>query len=205
MSNSKAQHLKCKSRAAKATHPDQEGFVPSKEFTQMILDEQKNREFHEVDVDDLIAELRWSARLARHMEGLKASGRIYLAQTGAPQDEEGAITWLLRAEARGDTDAQYRLGVMYATRRPKAPTEPEGLRDKLYADADQAKKDDAEALSWFIRAAERGHSDSALVVGLMYGAGRGCRRDPAEAADWIQKAARLGSDAALEHLGTQAE
>ncbi len=204
MSSRKSQHLKRKPKAAKASAPqDPEDFVPSEEFTEMILDEQKNGNFREVDIDDFLAELRASANLARHMEGLQAQRQFYLAKVGAPKDEEEAMTWLLRAAARGDADAQHHLGLMYLTRPLPVPQDHLGLRDSIDARAEQSRKDAAEAMFWLVQAAEQGHSESTLTVGLMYDAGRGCPRNPAEAVKWIQKAADQGSEAARKRLASQ--
>lgn len=204
MSNRKSQHLKRKSKAAKASAPqDPEDFVPSEEFTEMILDEQKNGKFYEVDVDDLLAELRAMANLAQHIGEWLAQSQAYLAKIGAPKDAEEAMTWLLRAAARGDADAQYHLGRMYVTRRRPVPQDHLGLQDSIDARAEQFQKDNAEAMFWFLQAAEQGHSESTLTVGLMYDAGSGCPRNPAEAAKWIQKAADQGSEAARNWLACQ--
>jgi TPR repeat protein len=200
VSSRKFQHLKHKSKAAKGSPQDPEDFVPSEEFTQMIVDQQRNGDWREIDIDDFVAELRASADLARHMEGLQAQSQFYIAKIGAPKDEDEAMTLLLRTAACGDADAQHHLGLMYATRRRQIAQEASGLRNKIHAYAEQAKKDDVEAMFWLTRAAEQKHSDSALTVGLMYDAGRGRRRNHAEAVKWIQKAANQGSDAACKWL-----
>ncbi len=198
VSSQKPQHLKRKSKAENAAD-----FLPSEEFAQMILDEQRNGDWRELDIDDYLAELQASVNLAEYMEGLQAQSEFYLAKIGAPKGEDEAMTWLLRAAARGDADAQHHLGLMYATRRPQEPDEALGLRDKIHTRAEHVKKNDVEAMFWLTRAAEQGHSDSALAVGLMYDAGRGRRRNHAEAVKWVQKANNLGSDAACKWLESQ--
>lgn len=177
-----------------------EDLVPSEEFTQMILDEQKNGDWREIDIDDYLAELQAMIDLNKHMEVLQAQSQSYRANIGAPKDEDEAMTSLLRTAAGGDAIAQHHLGVMYATTRPQDLDEPLGLRDKINARAEQVKKNNVEAMFWLTRAAEQGHSESALTVGLMYDAGRGRRRNHAEAVKWIQKAANRGSDAACKWL-----
>ena len=200
VSSRKAKHPKHKSRAAKVSVPQgPEDLVPSEEFTEMILDEQKNGNFREVDADDLIAELQANINRIKHMKRLQVQSQSCLAKIGAPKDVEEAMTWLLRAAARGDADAQHHLGLMYA-KRPPEPQDHLGLRDRTEARAKQSEKNDAEAMFWLVQAAEQGHSESTLAVGLMYDAGLGCPRNPAEAVKWIQKAADQGNEAAHNWL-----
>jgi len=200
MSSRKAKHPKHKSRAAKVSAPQgTDDLVPSAEFAEMILDEQKNGNFCEVDIDDHLAELDAIINLIKHMKRLQGQSQSHLAKIGAPKDVEEAMTWLLRAAARGDADAQHHLGVMYA-KRPREPQDHLGLRDRIKARAEQFEKDNAEAMFWFVQAAEQGHSESTLAVGLMYDAGSGCARNPSEAAKWIQKAADQGNEAARNWL-----
>lgn len=204
MPKRKSQHLKHKSKAAKASAPqDSEDWVPSEEVTEMILDEQKNGNFYEVDVDDLLADLRAQTNLAQRIGDWLAQSPSYLAKIGAPEDAEEALAWLLRTAARGDADAQHHLGLMYLTGRRPEPQDHLGLRKSIKAQAEQVKKDNAEAMFWLVLAAEQGHAESTLTVGLMHDAGHGCPRNPAEAVKWIQKAADLGSEAARNWLASQ--
>jgi TPR repeat protein len=55
-----------------------------------------------------------------------------------------------------------------------------------------ARRDYAEAIRWYRRAADRGWRDSMYNLGVMYEAGTGVPRSQAEAVKWYKKAAALG-------------
>ncbi|MBJ1839458.1 sel1 repeat family protein, partial [Neisseria meningitidis] len=64
----------------------------------------------------------------------------------------------LQAAERGDTQAQFNLGMMYAEGR--------GVR-----------QDYAEAVRWTRQAADQGDAQAQFLLGLMYAEGRGVRQD----------------------------
>jgi TPR repeat protein/CHAT domain-containing protein len=59
----------------------------------------------------------------------------------------------------------------------------------------------AEALRWYRRAADHGHTFAQYNLGVMYSKGRGVTRDDAEALRWFRKAADQGSAEAQTGLG----
>jgi TPR repeat protein len=77
--------------------------------------------------------------------------------------------WQPLAE-QGDANAQYGLGLLYATGR--------GL-----------PQDDDQAFKWFLRSAEQGVAKAEFLVGLMYAQGRGVTQDEGEAVAWYRRAA----------------
>ena len=79
----------------------------------------------------------------------------------------------LQAAERGNTQAQFNLGVMYETGR--------GVR-----------KNDAEAVRWYQKAAEQRDARAQTLLGVMYEDGRGVRKKYAEAVKWYQQAAEQG-------------
>lgn len=83
-----------------------------------------------------------------------------------------------RAEA-GDAEAQYRLGLSYQT------------RDSV-----------GRARRWLQRAADGGHGDAALELGLMHLEGRGVAASPRDAVAWFQKGAEASSTAAMCRLAS---
>ena len=89
---------------------------------------------------------------------------------------------LKKAAAQGHADAQYNLGLYYATGRG-------------------VKKDRRRALHWYRKSAEQGESDAQVFVGYCYHEGEGVRRDDEEAVRWYRKAARQGDNAAMSNLG----
>lgn len=83
---------------------------------------------------------------------------------------------------KGDAEAQYRLGSMYAEGRG-------------------VERNDATALMWFQRAAERGNAAAQYNVGASYAAGAGVEKNDAEAAKWFRRAADQGMAFAELNLG----
>ncbi|HAK61591.1 MAG TPA: hypothetical protein DCO77_14650 [Nitrospiraceae bacterium] len=81
---------------------------------------------------------------------------------------------LLPLAKKGDAFAQYNLGVIYAN----------GLG---------VTKNDAEAVTWYRKAAEQGDSDAQGNLGLMYENGRGVKQDYKKAMNWYQKSAKQGN------------
>ena len=67
---------------------------------------------------------------------------------------------------RGDAEAQYRLG-------------------RLCSEGQGVEKDDAEAATWFLRAAEKGHVEAQVALATSYVWGHGVARDYAPAARWL--------------------
>ena len=61
--------------------------------------------------------------------------------------------------------------------------------------------DKAEAVKWYRKAAEQGHSDAQNNLGACYDEGDGVAVDKAEAVKWYRKAAEQGhSDAQYSHV-----
>ena len=86
------------------------------------------------------------------------------------------------AAERGDPEAQYSLGLMYAAGR--------GVPQNF-----------AEARKWFRKSAEQGNARAQTGLGLMYMQGAGVRQDYAEARRWWQRAAEQGYAVAQHNLG----
>lgn len=83
---------------------------------------------------------------------------------------------------RGDADAQFRLGLLYANRKG-------------------AEQDYAQAEHWYRKAAEQNHPLANFNLGMMQANGHGMPPDRAKALAWIQKAADLGDAGAQYTLG----
>lgn len=72
----------------------------------------------------------------------------------------------------------------------------------LVADHHRVDGEEAEAATWFRRAADQDHAEAQVQLGLMYYyGGRGVPRDRAEAARWFQRAADQGHAEAQAQLG----
>jgi TPR repeat protein len=92
-----------------------------------------------------------------------------LVQSAAPQD----ITALKARAETGDTKAQVRLGVAYAS-------------------GDGVTANDTEAVEWFRKAAEKGDAAGEYSLGEMYLTGRGVAANLVEGVKWIHRAAENG-------------
>ena len=112
--------------------------------------------------------------------------------------------WRPLAQA-GDSEAQYRLGVLYAEGKGVAPNDAEAALwferaatlgnpaaqynlGSSYAEGVGVRKDMEAAAKWFRRAADQGIVLAQLNLGLLYAAGAGVPQDPVEAMKWIDLA-----------------
>ena len=91
------------------------------------------------------------------------------------------ITQLRRAAERGEPEAQYRLGC-------------------LYANGGGLPQDMQEAVKWYQRAAEQGNAEAQNNLGWIYESGLGVPPDTAAAIGWYRKAAAQGKASANAHL-----
>lgn len=95
---------------------------------------------------------------------------------GIPPDykKKGAAAEYLSAIERGDVDAQYNLGLMYAN-------------------GQGVPQDYIEAAVWYRMAAEQGNANAQYSLGRMYIRGQGVEYDYLQAVKWFGKAAEQGS------------
>lgn len=89
---------------------------------------------------------------------------------------------LLEKAQKGDANAQFELGLMYAS-------------------GDGVPKDSTEAVKWYRKAAEQGHARAQYSIGYMYYIGDGVPKDATEAVQWFRKAAEQGNVPAQYGLG----
>ncbi|MCB1636898.1 MAG: sel1 repeat family protein, partial [Xanthomonadales bacterium] len=105
----------------------------------------------------------------------------FLFATGVVASKSTSTEPQAAAEA-GDMDAQFNLAVEYM------------------------KREDPEvALKWFLAAADKGHAEAQLSLGLIYSYGIGVAENDAEAVKWYRKAAELGHAGAQFNLGVMYE
>ena len=72
----------------------------------------------------------------------------------------------------------------------------------LYTEGTGVEKNDAKAVHWFTRAAEKGYDKAQYNLGIMYESGKGTKADEARAIDWFRKAAAQGNSNAQKKLKT---
>lgn len=128
------------------------------------------------------------------------------AQLDQRVDERELLGWA----KRGDSDAQFELGVRYITgeglkKNPKLgaswiekAAKQKHLRAQhvmgtLYEDGVGVEKNLAKAHEWHKTAAEHGFALSQHSLGIMYEEGTGVTKDLAKAAEWFRKAAEQGN------------
>jgi hypothetical protein len=71
----------------------------------------------------------------------------------------------------------------------------------IYANGEGVRKDAAEAVKWYRKAADQGNSMAQFNLGYIYANGEGVRKDVAEAVKWYRKAADQDDASALAMLG----
>ena len=86
------------------------------------------------------------------------------------------------AAERGNTSAQYTLGICYFM-------------------GEGVEQDYREAVKWYRKAAEKGYADAQNSLGFMYFFGKGVDQDYTEGVKWIRKAAEQGNAESQFHLG----
>jgi uncharacterized protein len=97
-------------------------------------------------------------------------------------DYERAFSLLKPLAEAGQSEAQRRLGVMYR----------HGLG---------VRRDDGEAVKWYLAAAEQGHVRAQNNLGIMYLFGLGTAPDSQKAERWLLAAAKQNDAKAQENLG----
>ncbi|MEO8346980.1 MAG: tetratricopeptide repeat protein [Betaproteobacteria bacterium] len=139
------------------------------------------------------------------------------------QDYATALKEFRPLAARGDAEAQYRLGRMYEYGRGVAPDMPQamiwlrksaaqenasaqGELGAIYASGfGGVPQDDAQAVAWFQKAANQGNPTAQYNLGLMYAKGAGVKQDFAQAVAWYRKAADQGQVDAQFKVGLHYE
>jgi TPR repeat protein len=76
---------------------------------------------------------------------------------------------------------------------------------RMYRDGQGVKADDAKALEWAVKGADRGNALAQNTAGLLYSAGRGTKKDDAAAFAMYQKAADQGQRYGLYNLARSYE
>src|ERR1700693_4083418 len=117
--------------------------------------------------------IKWPA-IALAVAFVLQPGGLALAQYSADASaKQRAIADLKQQAFAGDVNAQVQLGVNYLT-------------------GDGVAKDDAEALTWFRKAADQDNPVAERYMAEMYFKGRGVPADNLEAAKWLRMSAEQG-------------
>ncbi len=111
---------------------------------------------------------------------------------------------------RGDSDAQFELGLRLITGEGVTKSVEEGVKfiekaakqkhlraqhvmGTLYEDGVGVKKDLAKAAEWYRSSADLGFALSQHSLAIMYEDGKGVKKEPEKAAEWFKKAAEQGN------------
>ncbi len=158
---------------------------------QYLLGNEILRQNKEIEVKSLKA-IEWYQKAAKqgYIPAQSALGKMYASGRGVKQDYEKASYWFQKryhltrqAAEQGDSDAQFRLGLMYKVG---------GIG---------LKRNVCLAAEWCQKAARQGHSDAQTFLGKLYLRGEGVNQNYNEAVKWYEKACAQGNINALLCLG----
>lgn len=173
---------------------------------------------------DESAAAAWYRKAAEqgHPQSQCKLGVMYVEGRGVPQDIQAGLDWLRQAAVQDDAEAHSQLAKLYHSRSGTSEKENEATR--LLKDAEQGdaeaqfqlgqlynsshspvadrKASKTEALRWFRKAAEQGHTQAQYWAGLYYRHGlEVVAKDKAESDVWFSKAAEKGHTGAMMKLG----
>ena len=117
---------------------------------------------------------------------------------------EDADYWLKKGKQLADQGRHEEAFACYERGIALSPDHPElqcALGSCHYTPAKVRKRITVQAHSWYRKAADQGHVDAQLHLGVLYDCGYGVPEDNAEAVAWYRKAADQGSVIAMECLG----
>ncbi len=136
--------------------------------------------------------------------------KIYFEErTDVVKNDTEAFEWMLKAAKKGDSIAQYNVGLMYqmgtgvaqnAKERAKwtRKAAEQGLVQAqfdlgvIYFQGDGVGINNTESSKWFLKAAEQGHSDSQYVIGVAYYLGEGVTKDYIRSYMWLNIGSEKG-------------
>ncbi len=146
-------------------------------------------------------------------------GFLYEHGLGVPKNADEARQWYQRAAEAGSSEARYNLATLYhhgrgVSRNPEAAlplytaaaqagyAEAEYMLGEYYrAGLGGLQRDGALALSWFLRAARKGHPGAQLMAASIYFSGEGWRAEPLKAMVWAELARQNGEAQADQLAG----
>lgn len=135
-----------------------------------------------------------------------------------PVDPKEAVRWYRKAARRGDSCAQYSLGVMLGRGSGVARDDAKmmtwwrmaaGQGDAnaqyalgwMYDQCGHAATDSNAALGWYKMAADQGHASAQYALGNLYARGEQVAQDDVLAAELLSSAAAQGNASAMLWLG----
>lgn len=158
---------------------------------------------------DYATALRLYRRLAQrgNARAQDAIGGMYERGEGVPKDQVEALRWFHMAENERKALLAYNSGDfatalrIYRPLAERGQTAAEYILGLMYANGQRVPQDYAEAMKWHRKAAEHGEAKAQFSVGLMYFKGLGTQKNLAEAFKWYSRAAKQGDPTAQFNLG----
>jgi len=97
-------------------------------------------------------------------------------------DYAQAVVWYQKAANKGESQAQYELGLVYMS-------------------GEGVSKNYNEGVSWLKKAAEQGHAQAQYNLSLAYYKGNGVAKSSTQSINWLTKSAEKGYEKAQNELG----
>ena len=157
---------------------------------------------------DYATALRLFRRLAQrgNARAQDELGAMYAGGKGVPEDKVEALQWFQMAENEREAlkaynDADYARAMrIFRPLADRGQTMAEYILGLMYANGQGVPQDYAEALKWHLKAAEQGEAKAQFSVGLMYFKGLGAKQSLADAFKWYRRAADQGDPIAQYNL-----
>jgi len=169
---------------------------------------------------DSVAGLKLIKQAAKQSATAQALlGRMhYHGLLGVVRSKSMALDWFRKAANKGQANAMYYLGDMYARGDGVRKSLPEGARwfrkaaakghaaaqydlANMYDFGTGVPKNNREAMRLYNQAAANGHPEAEFAIGMMYYQGDGVRRNYQTAFKWLQRSARKGNSKAQSNIG----
>ena len=171
------------------------GYAPAQFALGMMLERRQG-----VRKTNFFAALKWIEKAAGqdYAPAMYAAAMIYAEGRRVPPNLDRAIVWFRKASSQGHVDAKYQLARLYELGSKSdlcsQSDAPSACRTKRRSGKAQViVQDYKEAFSLFEQAAEKGHINAQIKVGLMYEQGLGVAKNSDAALEWYKKAAEKGS------------
>lgn len=171
------------------------GYAPAQFALGMMLERRQG-----VRRTNFFAALKWIEKAAgqEYAPAMYAAAMIYAEGRRVPPNLDRAIDWFRKASAQGHVDAQYQLARLYELGSKSdlcsQPDAPRACRTKRRSGKTQTiTRDYKKAFALFKQAAEKGHINAQMKIGLMYEQGLGVPKNSGAALEWYKKAADKGS------------